>query len=208
MNEMARAFVFKLVGEENVSGHPAFVLDATPNPAYRPINRETRVLTGMKGRLWVDREQFHWPKLEAEVVKPVSFHLIAKVGPGTRFVLEKEPVAAGVWQPRRFAVQVEASVMWFQRNSSKEETFSDYRAGDPLERSVMRGDFGAGAIREFGDARGGPLRCDSVQQRRGECIARAHPDRQAGSAAAPLQRILRREAERIRLAPRVTQTAS
>jgi hypothetical protein len=36
----------------------------------------------MKGKLWVDREQYQWVKVEAEVIKPVNFgYFIAKVAP-------------------------------------------------------------------------------------------------------------------------------
>lgn len=128
MNEMVRAFNFRLVGEETVSGHAAYVLEATPKPDYKPVNRDAKVLTGMKGKLWVDKEQFHWAKVEAEVVRPVSFHFIAKVGPGTKFSLEETPVSGQIWQPKQFTVQVAATVMMWQRNSRSAETFSNYRA--------------------------------------------------------------------------------
>jgi len=131
MTEMVRAFTFRLVGEQVVSGHNAYLLEANPNPQYKPANHEAKVLTGMKGRLWVEKEQFHWAKVEAEVVRPVFFHLIARVGPGTQFLFENEPVTDQIWQPARFTVQVAATVMWWRHDSSSEETFTNYR----LERA-------------------------------------------------------------------------
>ena len=93
MNEMARAFNFRLEGEAMIDGHKAYVLQATPKPGYRPINEKARVLTGMKGTLWIDSAQYHWVKVEAEVIHPVNFGLfIAKVRMGTRFELEQAPV--------------------------------------------------------------------------------------------------------------------
>ena len=40
----------------------------------------------MKGRLWVDKAGYHWIKVKAEVIKPVSYALfIAKVGTRNAF---------------------------------------------------------------------------------------------------------------------------
>jgi hypothetical protein len=140
MAQMAVAFTFHLAGEEIVAGHPAYVLIATPKPGYRPVNRQAKVLIGMQGKLWIDKEQFHWAKVEAEVIRPVTFAgFLARVGPGTRFELEKEPVAGtAVWQPQRFEVHVAASVLFWQRNSTTVDTFSDYRACDPASTSSFR----------------------------------------------------------------------
>lgn len=127
MHEMATAFTFKLVREETVDGHPCYLLDATPKPGYVPHSRETKVLTGMRGKMWVDKESYQWVKVEADVIHPVSFYAVATVGPGTKFVLEQAPVGDGIWQPKRFAVRVNASVFWISRNSSEEDVYSNYR---------------------------------------------------------------------------------
>jgi len=128
MTQMASAFKFRLVGEEKIYGHPAYVLDAEPRADYKPVNREAKVLLGMKGRLWVEKEHFHWVKVEAEVIHPVTFGgFLAKVGPGTKFELDKEPVSGEIWEPKTFTVQVCASVLFWSHNSSTQEQFSDYR---------------------------------------------------------------------------------
>lgn len=131
MVQMAVAFTFHLVGEEIVEGRPCYILDAEPKPDYKPVNHEAKVLTGMRGRIWIDKEQFHWAKVQAEVVRPVSFGgFVAKVAPGTKFVLETEPVNGEIWQPKEFSVQVCASILFWQHNSSTTEQFSDYRSGN------------------------------------------------------------------------------
>jgi hypothetical protein len=131
MAQMAVAFTFQLLGEEKVSGRPAYVLIASPAPGYKPVNREAKVLVGMQGKLWIDKAQFHWAKIQADVLHPVTFAgFLAKVGPGTRFELENEPlrdsVMGPVWEPKRFEVHVSASVLFFQRNSTTVETFGGY----------------------------------------------------------------------------------
>ena len=45
-----------------------------PSPDYQPINREAKVLTAMKGRLWIDKREYQWVKVSAEVTRPVSMY--------------------------------------------------------------------------------------------------------------------------------------
>ena len=138
MNEMIHAFQFKLVGEDQLEGHPVYVLDAAPRPDYRPPNQKARVLTGMKGRIWVEKQQYHWVKVQAEVTHPVSIdYLIAKVSPGTRFELDQAPVAGGLWFPTRFVENVNARILAIKaRRTREEDLFSDYRpaSSEPLRR--------------------------------------------------------------------------
>jgi hypothetical protein len=137
MTQMAHAFKFHLIGEDTIEGHPVYVLDAQPNPDYKPVNREAKVLIGMKGRLWIEKDQFHWAKVEAEVIHPVTFGgFLAKVEPGTKFELVNEPVSTEIWQPKQFLVQVCASVLFFSHNSLTKEEYSDYRPAGSLARSI------------------------------------------------------------------------
>jgi hypothetical protein len=138
MQQMVSAFNFTLVGEDTMNGHAAYVLDATPNPDYHPMNQEAKVLTGMKGRLWVDKAGYHWIKVNAEVIKPVSYALfIAKVGPGTRFEFEQAPVSDKLWLPKRLEQDVNAAVIgMFPIRTREVETYTNYRPADEVLASL------------------------------------------------------------------------
>ncbi len=129
LQEMIDAFQFHLAGEAQVDGHSCWVLNAEPKPGYDPTDHEGRVLKGMKGRLWIDKATYQWVKVQAEVVKPVSFYgFLAKVGPGTQFYLEQEPVGNGIWMPKVFNVQVYASALGFlNENSIEHDVYLDYQ---------------------------------------------------------------------------------
>jgi hypothetical protein len=135
MGEMVRAFDFQLAGQESVNGHNCYVITATPRPGYRPMNRDTKVLTGMRGKMWIDSREYQWVKVHAEVFRPVAFGLfIAHVQPGTEFTLEEAPVGQDVWLPVHFVTKVRASVLVWSRNSTDDETYSNYRReGLPLQ---------------------------------------------------------------------------
>lgn len=128
MQQMVDAFTYKLNREERVEGVDCYLLDATPNPDYNPPVEKARVLLGMKGHLWIDKTEYHWVKVEAEVINPVQFgFFIAQVKPGTRFELEQAPVGS-VWLPKHFAESVNASLFGiYGMRSKEEETYSDYR---------------------------------------------------------------------------------
>ena len=126
--EIADAFDFTLAGEESVGGHDCWVLDAKPRPDYTPKNAAAKVLTAMHVRLWIDKNQSQWVKVEAEVFQPVSFYgVIAKVSPGTRLTLEQQPISDGVWLPKHFSMRVNATALGFiNENSSDDKTYSNY----------------------------------------------------------------------------------
>ena len=136
MLEMVNAFDFTPAGEEDVRGQPAYVFEPRRNQAMSPKSRDAKVLTGMKGRLWVDKGTFQWAKVQAEVIKPISFYgFLAKVEPGTSFLLEQAPVADRIWFPIRFRQQVSAKALGIiNENSLDEETYSDYK---PLSQALL-----------------------------------------------------------------------
>ncbi|HEX3877413.1 MAG TPA: hypothetical protein VHW24_10525 [Bryobacteraceae bacterium] len=127
MAQMAKAFDFKLAGEDTINGRRCFVLDAAPKAGYRPPTRETQVLIGMRGRMWVDSQAYQWVKVHAEVFRPVTFGLFfARVNPGTEFTLEQEPIQGNLWLPSHFSMTLNARIFLASRRSSDDETYSNY----------------------------------------------------------------------------------
>ncbi|MBV8865697.1 MAG: hypothetical protein JO210_09920 [Acidobacteriaceae bacterium] len=139
MQQMVSAFKFKLLGEEEVDGVSCYHLLATPDPDYHPPVEKARVLTGMRGQMWIDEQQYHWVKVKAEVIEPVSFgFFIARVKPGTEFDLLQAPVG-DFWLPKRFAQKVNASVLGIYGYRAQQETYySDYKQS-PLRQVGQSG---------------------------------------------------------------------
>jgi len=127
LRAMASAFNFSIQGEGQLEGHDVYIILATPRPGYVPTSRETRVLTGMRGELWIGKGDYKWVKVKAEVVKPVPFGwFLAKVDPGTSFVVEQGAVGQGLWLPERLRVKVNATVLFFPKGYIHEETYRNY----------------------------------------------------------------------------------
>ena len=139
MSEMVKAFDYTLIGEESVNGRRCFVLQANPKPGYNPPNRDTQVLKGMRGQMWVDAEQYQWARVHAEVFRPVSFGLFfAQVKPGTEFTFEQKPVDGKLWLPSHFAMKLRARVFLSSRTSADDEVYSDYRHATARAVSASR----------------------------------------------------------------------
>lgn len=133
MNQLTVAFNFKLVGEQTLGPYKVYVLKARVRPRYNPPNRESEVLTGMEGELWINEQDFQWVKVEAHVIQPVTIEgFLAKVEPGTRFQLEKAPVGNGIWLKKHFSMHSRAKILFlFSHNGQEEESFSGYHLKDP-----------------------------------------------------------------------------
>jgi hypothetical protein len=128
--ELTKAFDFTLAGTEKIDGRDVYVLIAEPRKGYHPTSMSTRILTGMRGKLWIDRGSYHWAKVDVQVFHPVSIGgFLARVETGTRFEFEQQPVSSDVWLPSRFAVHTRSKFAFmFNHQSDEENSFSNYRA--------------------------------------------------------------------------------
>jgi outer membrane lipoprotein-sorting protein len=129
MDQLTKAMDFMLVGEQKLHGYDVYALKATPRAGYQPPNMESEVLTGMQGKLWIDKRTFQWVKVVAQVIHPVSIKgFLAEVEPGTSFELEKRPVEDGIWLPSHFAMKAKAKIFFlFPHRSQVDETYYGYR---------------------------------------------------------------------------------
>jgi len=128
IREVPLGFDFRLIGEEAVNGRPAFVLQATPHPGYHPQGKYGKMFLGVEGKLWIDKQDLGWVKVDGQVVQPVSLGLfLARVQPGSHIMMDQVRVGDGMWMPRRIEVRVKAKVLFVMSyDMDKVLTYSDY----------------------------------------------------------------------------------
>ncbi|HLI85733.1 MAG TPA: hypothetical protein VKV17_17600 [Bryobacteraceae bacterium] len=138
--DMIRAFDFTMGGLQIVNGHECYRIDASPNPNYVPTSRETKILKGMRGTLWVDTKTDQWVRVEASVFQPVAFGLfIAKVQPGTEFRLDYAPIEEKIWEPVDFEMKVNSKILHFWSNNSAEtDYFSTYQRTRQAQAAIRK----------------------------------------------------------------------
>jgi hypothetical protein len=78
---------------------PQVVLDFTPDPGFKPPTTISQILTGLQGRLWIDRRTQVLTRVEGRVIKPVNFGwgILARVYPGGAIEFEQAEAGKGRW---------------------------------------------------------------------------------------------------------------
>ena len=129
IRELPAAFDFQMIGEDVVNGRPAYVLRATPRPGYQPHGKYGRIFSNVEGRLWIDKQDLGWVKIEGQVNQLFSLGLfLARVQPGLQIAMEQTRLADGTWMPERIEVRASAKLL-FVKDLLIERvlTYSDYR---------------------------------------------------------------------------------
>ncbi len=131
--EFPKTFTFEVLREETKLGHLAYVLSATPKKRTGPMSRAVKVLAGMEGTLWIDRDTFHTIRGECTAMNPVSVYgILARVLPGTHIALDLAPVTESVWLVRELSMELKVSKLHlFNSTQVTRSTFSDYRLNGP-----------------------------------------------------------------------------
>ena len=128
IREVPKAFDFRLVGEDIVNGRPAYVLEATPHPGYQAQGKYGKMFPRVEGKLWVDKQDLGWIKVDAQVIQPFSMAFLARVQRGSRIMMDQTRVDDGIWMPARVEVRATAKI-FFIKNLVIDQvvTYSDYR---------------------------------------------------------------------------------
>ena len=129
LREFTEAFDFKIVGEDAVSGKPAWVISVTPKQGYRPQASEAKMFTKLRGKVWIDKAEYHWVKAEGEATDTLSFGLfLFRVAPGATVSFEQTSVNGEVWLPSRISVRAEARIAILKKMRAEIDiTYREYR---------------------------------------------------------------------------------
>ena len=129
LREFTEAFDFRVLGEEPVSGKPAWILSVTPKPGYRPKDSDAKMFTKLRGKVWIDKGEYHWVKAEGEAIDTLSFgFFLFRVAPGATVSFEQVRVNEEVWLPSRITVRAEARIAILKKMHAEIDiTYRDYR---------------------------------------------------------------------------------
>ncbi len=129
VREVPMAFDFQLVGEEAVNGRPAYALQATPHPGYRAQGKYGSMFPKVAGKLWVDKQDLGWIKVEGQVIHPFSMGLfLVRLLRGSQIKMAQTRIDDGIWMPERVDVQALAKIFFVKSLSiDRVMIFSDYR---------------------------------------------------------------------------------
>jgi hypothetical protein len=129
-NDVLNAFEISLEGHEQLDGRPVTILGFTPQPGYSPSTDETRLLKQIKGKAWIDDEDFQIVRLDAEIVEDLKFGggFLAKIKKGGTISFFQQKVNREVWLPSRSESYLNARILLVKGfNLKVVNTFSNYR---------------------------------------------------------------------------------
>ena len=140
LQDVLEAFDFRLVGEETVGGRPAYVLDATPHPGYHAHGKYAKMFSRVEGKLWVDKQDFGWIKVDVHAIESFSIGLIlARVERGSQITIEQTCVSEAVWVPKRVQIRATARILFLKSlDIQRTLTYTDYRTASDGPYSASR----------------------------------------------------------------------
>jgi hypothetical protein len=142
VREVADAYNFHLVGTESLGGRDVWVIDAEPRPGYEPHMKEAKFLPKFHGRVWIDKEEAQWAKMDIQCIDTVSVGwFLARIHKGSRILIEQARVNDEVWLPKQVTVKVDVRLALLKDfNVELEQTYRDYKKFRATARIVGVGD--------------------------------------------------------------------
>jgi hypothetical protein len=129
LRDVPDLFDFKLLGDEKIDGLDAWVISATPKPGAQPKHSDAKPLLKVQAKMWIDKAEYQWVRLEGETTATISFGLfIARLNPGAKLVFEQTRVNDEVWLPKREIVRGAGRLGLVKKLAGEQEvTWNNYR---------------------------------------------------------------------------------
>jgi hypothetical protein len=133
VREVPKAFDFQLAGEDVVNGTRAYVLNATPHAGYQPRGKYGGILSKLKARLWVDKQDFGLVRANGQVIEPFSLGLfLVRLLPGSRITMEQTRVEDGNWVPEHVEIRAAAKIFFVKSlGINRILIYSEFRLAEP-----------------------------------------------------------------------------
>lgn len=129
VRDVVNAYDFRLAGDDKVSGEDTWVIEATPRSDFKPTQPHADILKKIKGRIWIEKKDYNWVKVEAEAVDTISFGLfLFRIHPGSHFVLETAHINNELWALKRLYINGSARIALLKNEiAEQEDDFTNYK---------------------------------------------------------------------------------
>ncbi len=136
--DVINAYDFRMAGEEQIDGRSVYVIEAIPRKDFHPTQPHADVLSKVRGKAWIDKEDYGWVKIQAEVIDTISFGLfLARIHQGSRLDFTQGRINNEIWLPRRILVDASARLMLLMNGAFEQEnTFTNYKKFTTTHRFI------------------------------------------------------------------------
>jgi hypothetical protein len=113
IKDIPAAFTYTYAGTDPQG---LIMLKFQPAPDFQPSSRQSLILQGMAGELWVDPTTQRMVKIDGSLIKDVKigWGFLARLNKGGTFLMEQSQGADGTWHQRRLAVHFDGTVFIFK----------------------------------------------------------------------------------------------
>jgi len=127
--DIINAYDFRIVGDEQVDGRDAYVLEATPRRDFHPTQPHADILPKLRGKIWISKKDFGWVRIQAETLDTISFGLfLLRIHKGTQMQLDQICLNDEIWLPRRLSLKASARLALLVNGAvDLESTYSNYK---------------------------------------------------------------------------------
>ena len=114
IKDVPNAFVFTYVGR---SKDGLIKLKFRPAPDFKPSSRQSLILEGMAGEVWVDPSTQRMAKIDGTLIKDVTlgWGFLARLNKGGQFLLEQSRGQDGTWHQKLLSVHFDGTELIFKR---------------------------------------------------------------------------------------------
>jgi hypothetical protein len=127
-------FIPILVGVESVNARPAYVIQLRPNSDHKLKSKTVnRFMNQFDAKLWVDKDEFHIARIDAKLMKPVTFlgGLAGAVNAIHISVSEKR-LASDTWVDEIVSANFDARMFWKTYKFRMKSESSNFESATPL----------------------------------------------------------------------------
>lgn len=143
------AFLYRSAGAVETPQGTMVRLAFTPNPKFSPPDFESRILTGIRGEVWIDPAQIRIAKIQGRIFTSVDFGwgILGSLSPGGTMLLEQSKTPECGWQMTHLELHLDGKALLFKRvHIAMNETAADYR---PIPREWTYKDAVAWLVKKF-----------------------------------------------------------
>jgi hypothetical protein len=124
---LPNAFIYHYSGQQG----NVIKLDFTPNPSFKPQEREGDVFHHMQGHVWIDGEQKRLERLDGRLMSEVKFGggFLGHLAKGGTFVFEQKDVGDHHWEMTQLTVNMNGRVLFFKTIAvHQDEKHTDFKS--------------------------------------------------------------------------------
>ncbi|HYK16742.1 MAG TPA: hypothetical protein VEV37_01920 [Bryobacteraceae bacterium] len=129
LRDVPDLYDFKSIGEQKIDGLDTWVISATPKAGYQPRHSDAKPLLKIQGKIWIDKAEYQWVRIEAETTGTISYGLfLARLNPGAKLLFEQTRVNDEIWLPKYEHVSGSGRLGLVKKIALEQDlTWSNYR---------------------------------------------------------------------------------